>query len=246
MKLGLWGFLVCVISFSLVFFLKVPFWIFMIIVIPLLVIILTSVAATYNFRESLRPQPIPQRGYGSRIQELDRDADTLQALGFRRFDQFYLKAIPDSITYAFKHESEPTYFCVYHLGKKTTCDYFTRYDNDYALTTSNVIDAGMSPRPPKKLLQIFPERSYRELHFQHQRSHEYLVQQGLRTHDLSETEFRHYFMKSFHEAGDYMTRSIMWPVILVVRVIGQFGRKYCKSIIDQIGDGTTQLFSRRM
>ena len=246
MKLGFWVFLVFIITFSLVFLLKVPFWVFMIVVMPLLIIVLTSASAAYNFRQSIQPQSIPQRGYESRIRELDRDADTLHALGFRKFDQFYLKAIPDSITYAFKHESDAIYFCVYHLGKKTTCDFFTRYDNDYALTSSNIVDAGMSPRPPKKLLQIFPERSYREIHFQHQRSHEYLLQQGLRTHDLAEAEFRHYFMESFHEAGAYMTKSIIWPVVLVLRVIGQYGRRYCKSVIDQIGDGTTQLFSRRL
>lgn len=245
MKLGVWGALVFVITFALVFLIKVEFWIFIIVVLPLLIIVLTSVSAAYNFRDSIKPQPIPQSGYQSRIRELDRDADTLQALGFKKFDQFYLKAIPDSVTYAFKHESEPTIFCVYHLGKKTTCDFFTRYDNDYALTTSNVVDAGMSPRPSQKLLQIFPDSSYREIYFQHQRSHEFLMQQGLRSHDLPEAEFRRYFMESYHESGKYMTKSLIWPVVLVIRVISQYGRKYCRSVIDQIGDGTIQLFSRK-
>lgn len=243
MKYGFWSILVFVITFLLLVFTKIPFLYFIILVTPLLIIVLTYLSFMYNFRDSLAIQPIPAHGYSARRRELDQAAQEIRILGFHKFDEFYLKTIPDSASYFFRHEQEPAIFCLYHLGKKMTCDLVTRYENLITLTTSNVVDAGMAPRPDKQLLQIFPGKSFMQLLNEHVESHRFILGQGIRTYNLGTNDFRHYFMKSFHEQGTYMSRSFFWPIQLVVRTVLQSGRAYCSSIRQQHAGGKITLFS---
>lgn len=243
MKYGIWSFFVFILTALIIILLKIPLIIFIIFTAPLLLIVLTYTSFLYNFRESLQMEPIPERGYSSRTKELEKDQETIQySLDFRKIDQFYLKTIPNSVTYVFKHKKEPIYFCIYHLGKKMACDFLTRYENDMYLTTSNVIDAGMTPRPDKYFLQIFPGKSYKDLYNEHQKSHLFLNNKGVRTFNMAEGEFRHYFMKSFFEQGAYIRKFFLWPIRLIFRTITQRGRVFCKPIIDQHAQGKIKIF----
>jgi hypothetical protein len=218
-------------------FLAIPLWMVLCIGLPILTVLLVIASVYFNFRESLQMQDVPTHGYAPRIRDLDQEAREIEPLGFRKTDQFYLKTIPDSVSYVFKHESEPFYLCVYHLGQKFFCDVLTRFENDYHLTTNNTVDSGISTRPEKSLLQIFPHQPYRELLDRHKESFEYIKQSGIRPFDIAELEFRRYFMKSYREHASYMKKLFLWPVALIFRTLSRPGKAYCKSIKEQYPEG---------
>jgi hypothetical protein len=223
--------------------LKISFFLFIVVLCPILIFILILGSTLYNFRESLKIEPIPQRGYRSRIRDLNGDLPVLETLEFEKIDEFYLKTIPNIITYVFKHKNDPIYLCQYHLGQKMASDYITRYRDEITLTTANTVDAGMTPRPDKNLLQIFPGRSFGDLLLEHQKSHQFLTENFTKAYDIPESEFRHYFMKSFHEQGAYMRKPLLWPFVLLVRTVTKYGKIYCKSVIDQLSDGRLKIYS---
>jgi hypothetical protein len=237
MKLWMWSVLVFFLVLGVNELFVIPAWVFFVIILPLLIVGLVIVLFYYNFRESLQITNVPQYGYAPRLRDLDKIATYVEPLGFRKIDQFYLKAIPDSVTYVFKHEKEPFYFCVYHLGPKHACDIITRFENDYYLTTANTVDAGMTPRPPKSFLQIFANQPYQTMLSYHMESYRYISENGIRVFDISEGEFRYYFMKSYREHAAYMKKLFLWPVALIIRTITRPGKVYCRTIKEQYPNG---------
>lgn len=237
MKYWVWVVFVAVLTFLAMEYLTIPLWMILVIALPFLTVILVIVSVLYNFRESLEMQAVPRHGYSPRINDLDREARQVEALGFRKFDQFYLKTIPDSVTYVFKHESEPYLLCIYHLGQKYFCDVLTRFENDYHLTTSDSVDAGMAPRPKKSLLQIFSNQSYTVLVQRHRESLAYIEKSGIRVHDIAEMDFRRYFMLSYRKHADYTKRLFLWPVALIIRTLTKPGRVFSRTIIEQFPQG---------
>jgi hypothetical protein len=237
MKMWMWVVLVALVVIAAGQMIKIPWGLFMIIVVPILTVGLVLGAFYYNFRESLQMEAVPKYGYAPRLRDLDNAAAQVTPLGFRKIDQFYLKAIPDSVSYIFKHEKEPFYLCVYHIGPKHVCDFITRFENDYYLTTANTVDAGMAPRPPKALLQIFPDQSYQTMLSYHMESYRYISENGIRVFDISEGEFRYYFMKSYREHAAYMKKLFLWPVALIIRTITRPGKVYCRTIKEQYPNG---------
>lgn len=242
MKYWMWSAFVFALTVAVMLVFKLSLITFLVIGVPILVVLLIYGFFVYSFRDSLQPEPVPSTGYNSRLAQMDRNIESLGAHGFRKIDQFYLKMIPDSVTYAFKHSKEPIYFCLYHFGKKMACDVVTLFDNRFTLTTSNTIDSGMTPRPAKNLLQIFPGSSYYELILQHEKSHRFLIDKGLRIFEINENEFRYHFMKSIREQAAYIRRINFWPVILLVNTVSQHGKIYCKSIIDQYTAGSINIY----
>lgn len=241
MKNWMWTALAAIMMFAIIVLLKMSFWIFLVIAAPLLTIIFIYGSFLYSFRESLQMEAVPAHGYNTRVNEMERELKLIEALGFRKMDQFYLKMIPDSITYVFKHQKEPFYFCLYHFGQKRGCDVVTRYENEFYLTTSNTVDAGMTPRPKKALLQIFPQKHYETLFLNHEEAHEYISRNGIRTYDIAEGEFRFYFMKSLREQETYIKKSFLWPVNLLIRTITRYGKIYCRLIQEQYPQGFSRI-----
>jgi hypothetical protein len=241
MKYGMWTFLVGLLAFAIFTLIDIPFWLVMVTIIPFLIIGLIYGSFLYRFRESLKMETIPNSGYKKRTDALDRESIRIEALGFRKIDQFYLKTIPDSVTYVFKHEREPICFCIYHFGKKFACDYVTRYRNGFFLTTSDAIDSGMTPRPSKALLQIFPDQTYEKLLNEHRAAHAYINRNSINIFDIPETEFRFYFMKCLHEQSEYIRKYPFWPILLLIRTLIQYGRKFCRTVPDQYPSGFADL-----
>ena len=237
MKYWMWVVFVAILTFLAMEFLVIPLWMIIAIALPLLTILLVIGSVYYNFRESLQLQEVPRHGYGARLKELDREAGKLETLGFRKITEFYLKAIPDSVTYVFKHDKEPFYFCIYHLGQKYSCDIVTRFEDNYYLTTCDSVDGGMAPRPKKSLLQIFPNQSFSEFVERHREGVAYMEQSGIRLFDLAEMEFRHFFIKNYREHADYMKKLFFWPVALIIRTITKPGRVFCNPIKKQYPEG---------
>lgn len=237
MKYWVWVVVVAVLTFLAMEYLMIPLWMVLVIGLPVLAVVLVIVSVLYNFRQSLKMNNIPAHGYGSRIKDLDREAGKVYGLGFKKIDQFYLKTIPDSVTYVFQHEKEPFSLCIYHMGQKMVCDMLTRFENDYHLTTTDSVDAGMAPRPKKSLMQIFPRQPYATLVQQHRQALAYVENSGIRVYDIPQLEFRRYFMTSYRTHADYMKKLFLWPIALIIRTLTKPGRIYCRSITEQFPEG---------
>ncbi len=242
MTYWMWSAFVAILTFVIIRYTQIPLWMFLIIAAPVLTIMLIYGSFLYSFRKSLKMEAVPTHGYSARIQALDQAARHVEVLGFQKIDQFYLKMIPDSITYVFKHQHEPCYFCLYHLGQKMTCDVVTRFENEFSLTTSGSVDAGMTSRPKKALLQIFPGKSYQDLFLKHKEASEYIDINGIRTFNFAGEEFRCYFMTSLREQETFIRKTFFWPLMLLIGTISRHGRIYCRSIRDQYPRGFSSLY----
>lgn len=232
---------VFVVTAFLLWHLNLSFMVTMGVLIPVLIYLFIFGSFQYSFRESLRPQPIPGRGYGQRVRETQEKMKGLPP-DFREIDRFYLKAIPDSTIFAFLHDHEPVFFCLYHFGKKMGCDVVSLYENGFGLTTNHSLDAGMAPRRNKDLLQIFPGAGYRELFEKHMEAHILLIEKGLRPLYLHPEEFRHHFMRDYRSQGDYIKTFPFWPAQLLLRTVTRYGNKYCFSVQHQMESGNIRIF----
>lgn len=241
MKNWVWSVFVFVITFGIIFFVELSFFSTFLILIPALIIAFIYGSFVYSFRDSLKPEEIPATGYGGRVTETENKLRELP-LGFKKIDRFYLKAVPDSITYAFLNENEPVIGCLYHFGKKMGADFVTLYNDGYSLTTNNSFDGGMAPRYKKAFIQLFPEYDYEKLYGKHMESHIFLIEKGLRPVYIQGSEFRFYFMKEFKAQGEFIRKIPFWPVILLFRTISQYGKKYNLSIKKQYEKGMIKIF----
>jgi len=230
-----------VVSGVLLWYLNLPFAVSMFIIVPVLIYLFIFGSFMYSFRDSLKPESIPARGYEKRTMETEESQKRLPR-GFREIDRFYLKTIPDSTTFAFLHENEPIFFCIYHFGKKMGCDVVTLYENGFELTTNNSVDGGMAPRRDKDLIQIFPDADYDELYRKHMDAHIFLIEKGLRPFYLNPGEFRHRFMQDYRAQGDYIRTLFLWPVILLIRTVLQYSRRYCLTVQEQFRKGEIKVF----
>jgi len=237
MKYSFWIVLVAAVTFAVVFFLKPPFLLFLLVGVPVLTVGLTIASFYYSFRSTLQPGPVPPQGYEDRLRALDGLAPQWERLGFARCDSFFLKMIPDSITYVYKHREHPTYGCLYHFGTKMNTDLVTRLAADRSLTTNDSRDAGNIPRPSSKMLQVFPGASLDMLWNEHQRAAAYLNSKGWASMDVPVAEFRPYFFGSLKEFKDYVLGMPFWPVKLVFWVVTRYGKRYCRRVEDQFQSG---------
>lgn len=123
----LWMIFVFVVTYTAIALLKVPLWLFLILVAPLIAV-------------------------GCRMEELDKKIPLLEKIGFKKIDAFFLRSIPTSVIYVFMNEADRSYFYLYHLGPKMAWDFIDSYENNISLTTGSAVDGGMTPRPPQALL----------------------------------------------------------------------------------------------
>ncbi len=241
MKNWVWIAVTFAVTYVILSVFKIPFVLFLIVGMPVLLIIFTYASFTYSFRASLKPEPIPQKGYESRRNELEKEAASVVSLGFNKFDEFYLKMIPDSITYAFKQNPGPVYLCIYHLGAKKACDFVSFFENDIALTTAGRVDSGMAPRPAKRLLQIFENAPYQVLLQKHIEAQDFIKSKGIKQIDIREP-FRNRFMWSLREFRRGVTQYSFWPLRLIYWTLAKRGKKYLKSIEEQHRAGMIAAF----
>ncbi len=243
MKSWLLSLVVFIISVAIFWFTDMSLLVFLLIGGPLILILATYITTSYSFRDSLKPEAIPGRGYDSRIRELNADVEAMKELGFVLVDYFYLKIVPDALIYVFRHKEEPIYYCLYHFGGRRGLDIVTKYGDGFSLTTNNKTDAGLIPRPPRSFLQIFRnEEKYKNLLMYHRRAHRFLLQQRLWVHDFKPADFRHYFMESFREQATKVRSIFLWPVVLIFRMVTSAGRVYFGSIQDQYSAGKIKIW----
>jgi hypothetical protein len=99
----------------------------------------------------------------------------------------------------------------------------------------------MTPRPEQSLLQIITGVAYHELFGIHKKAHVFLLEKGLKVSDLSEQEFRAYFLKNIHMYADHVRTYVLWPVLLIYWTIIRRGRIHCREIENQFQHGFVKL-----
>jgi hypothetical protein len=220
-----------VVFWNVLSFFGLSFWLILL-CMPLLAYAQIYASGRYNFRDSLNFEPIPNSGYEQRIKDLDLNRQIWEGLGFRKFDEFYLRLSTDVVVYAYYHEQYPVQLCDYHMQSIRSCDLITKFDNQYSLTTASAKEAGTSPRPEKNLLQIFPSAFFPELLQRHLQAGQFLHEQGFRVMPTPTHNFRKWFMEDFMKAGEKF-KEILMPVKMVYWMATDRKQKYMKPIQQQ-------------
>ena len=241
MKNYIWIIITGGATFLLMFYVKMNTVTFLLILVPLLIIFFTFGSFTYSFRSSLKTEPIPQDGYSDRVEKLNREKFELNKLGFNKIGEMYLKTIPDSVTYIYKHEVENVFFCMYHFGPKTAYDLISHFERGVTLTTSSTVEGGMPPRPAKNLLQIFERTTYTRCLDKHLMSQKLILSNGIKLIDINNDSYISLILKSVMELADYVRKIPFWPVLLIYWTITKRGKIYLSSIEEQIKEGKIRL-----
>ena len=231
------------ITFFLVFFVVFSGigWWYLLILIPVNVYAQIYASQQYSFRESLSLNEIPFNGYEKRIAELNSHAEHLYNLGFIKFDEFYLNTSNDAVCYAYSHENLPIIFCQYHFETGIFCDFDTKFENGFSLTTSNTKFSSISEiRPENLLLQAYPELSVEELLTKHQQSLSFLENQGFVSQKSGLNNFRNNFLEEYLETGKKM-KGISAPFKIAYLLYYGNKVKYTKSIQEQFLSKTLRL-----
>ncbi len=232
MKSWMWCVFVAAVTFVVLAALDLPFLVAMALVWPVILVTFIYGSFRYSYRPSLTPQPIDTGRDAARVQGLNREAPAIEAIGFRLTDAFYLKTIPDVLTYAFVHETHPVVLCLYHFGPKMATDIVSWFAGDTTLTTCSRIEGGMSPRPAKHLLQIRPDASYQTLFDSHILGLDYLASRGLEE-IAPPGQPRDLLMKSLREYEQYIRSMLLWPLRLLWWTVTKHGKRYATLIEQQ-------------
>lgn len=207
---------------------------------PILFYVIIYSTIRYNFRKSLNLQPIPQKGYDARINQLEKNSKILYSLGFKKFDEFYLPIANDVISYAYYNEEYATVLCDYHFGQKNCYEFVSKFENDYTLTTSCEPDSGLIPRNNENMLQIFPKRSFEELFNEHLVAEKFLQQRQYNILAFNPKSFRIWFLHDYHKIGKDF-KNILSPIKLFYWKISNNKTKYIKSVEEQFLSKTLQI-----
>lgn len=212
-------------------FFGLSFWLILLCT-PLLAYAQIYASGRYNFRDSLQFEPIPRAGYEQRIKELDLSRQILENLGFRKFDEFYLRLSTDVVVYAYYHEQYPVQLCDYHMQNLKFCDLVTNFADQYCLTTSSSKAAGTVPQPEKNLLQVFPQAFFPELLQRHLQAGQFLYERDFRVRQPDERHFRKWFMESFMKTGEIFKNPLS-PIKMIYWMATDRKQKYMKPIQQQ-------------
>jgi len=242
MKFSVFTAFICIFILMIFLVFKLPLWFYLLVVMLPLAVIIIYFSFIYSFRKSVVPQSVPEKGYDDRLAVLKEAETKLVPIGFEKFDQFHLKMIPDSVTFAFKHTREPIYCCVYHFGQKMTCDMVTYFNYEVSLTTCSSIDGGASPRAPKSLLQIFHGATYDTLLAQHLYGIGFLKQNRFDPVEIPAGSFRDSFMKEIREYAERIRKIPLWPVMLLIWTLSKYGKRYAKPLQEQYPNGISHIF----
>jgi hypothetical protein len=238
-------FLVLTVAAAVIFaqflsYFGLSYWL-VLLLIPVSTYVQMYTASRYNFRKSLRPEPIPENGYEKRLNDLEMNRHELESLGFIKFDEFYLKLSVDAVLYAYYHEKYPIELCDYHFGQANCRDLTSNFGNDNTLTTTNASSAGQFPRPPENLMQVFPRKTISELFKHHLEAGKFLTNNGYQVEQPLRETFRSRFMTSFMKSGELLFTGLLSPIKVFYWVKINKNNKYLKGIEEQFLAKTLQL-----
>lgn len=215
----------------------------LIIVISLLAVIASILTFLYNTRKDLEFEAIPDPPGRLRkqVDESDNEAEKVEAMGFRRFDRFFAKMMPETVTYIYEYNAYPAYLLIYHLGVKKAGEIVSVLDNNYTLTTSSSLDSGHIPFDPQGYLQIVEEGSYKELIKRHKEALDFLKKSGIKPVRLFAPGLHEQMKESIGRMRENVLKTNFWPALLVFWVIFQRGRKYTIPLQEQVEKGITKI-----
>jgi energy-coupling factor transporter transmembrane protein EcfT len=241
MKAWVWQVITMIIMLFVVSILNIPLWAFLLIAAPLLTFGLTYFSFVYSFSPTLEPKEIPAKGYQDRIAQLEAYYPKLYYMQFERIDSFYLKIIPDSIVYVYKHKIEPVFLCQYHLGSKETYVFVTYFENDVSLLTSPSVNTALIPAKPGKFIQVLENHPIEVLFNEHLRGTYYLRQyHNVNPLDIPYYAYRHKFMQDLQEGARHIRDIFAWPVKVVYWTISKRGKVHKRPIDEQLQLGIAQ------
>ena len=181
---------------------------------------------SFNARAMLVPLPIPARGYEGRREALGCDEREIFGLGFRKTDEFYLRTLSDIVVYAYKHETEPVFLCVYHIGLKTFCDFVSKFEEDITLTTTSASGVGTTGRPARRLAQVFGGLGYGAMFAAHVRASAFIAQHSIRKADVPAAAFRDFFVASVREYNAHAREQRFFVLKFAVGMAASAGKRY--------------------
>lgn len=108
-------------------------------------------------------------------------SDWAERNGFH-FVGFYFESCMNSLIAAWRHASQPTYFCAYVVSDnnqlRNTYDFVTLFDHDVSLTTGSTKDGHMMPPRPGAYVQTFSHVSLDEQWRRHTDAERFLNSRG--------------------------------------------------------------------
>lgn len=228
-----------VIFYFALSFLDVSYWAFFLL-LPVLTYVQLCAANRYSFRKSLDFEPLPVKGYESRLADLGANERIWNSLGFKKFDEFYLRLSNDVVGFVYQHENYPVVACDYHFGSVRACDLVTRFKDGYSLDTASSASAGLIPRPAERMLQSFPGLTIDELLARHLEAGLFLHERGLRIEKIYLSDFREEFLKDYHLAGNEIGGAL-GPIKLFYWSATDRQKMYAKPVAEQFLGGRQRL-----
>lgn len=222
------SYVIGIVYFFSLFYFGLPWWLIFLFV-PVLTYVQIYLTFQASGRESLVFEPIPDTGYEKRLKALDTNEAIFSQFGFRKFDEFHLRTIPDLICYVYHHEQYPILAQHMHADALEAIAFETKFENGASLETSNSKNAGLITLEKTKMLQAFPGRSFDEILHKHFESVNYLRQNGYMPKPLSLPLFRQELMDEL-KIQLRKTKTLSAPIRMFYRLY--FGKRniYQKSI----------------
>ena len=239
MRYGLYVVLLAAIVLFLNIVLKLPFFLEVFIVIPLIIILVTYIISLYNFYAGLGILPVPAKGYANRIEKSNIDTLKLEKLEFKKTDTFYLKTIPDCIVTVFKHTSDPIFGCIYNYGPKKEFEFLTDFKN-ISLTTCSDKCIGNSPRLVRDMVQGFHDEDIFFLLSEHKRAIYFLRKNHFDPVNMQGSNFRQFFVALTERNNKYLRSYPLWMFRMFYWILTKYGKKYAYSIEEQITGAADQ------
>ncbi len=192
------------------------------------------------FLEQCQPQNIPRGEFSSRLESIQKSRNKLYKLDFQELDHFLLKRNYKTIIIYLKHQEEAIYCTLSNLAEQITfSELMTEFDNGLSLFTTSVKTADV-PRPPQHYVQYFEQAEEATLLENHLDAIAVFRDLG-----HNPVEFSAAGREEFTRLEKITNRYIMsfpgWSWKMLFGVISQAGKRYGKSIKEQLELGTISI-----
>lgn len=133
---------------------------------------------------------------------------------FRFIGSFEVRmSIIRSKVFSWRHETSPTFFCVYLVGDDNRdFDFVTEFENDVSLTTGSGAGGQMFSRPPTSYLETLPGRSLFDLWAAHEDSIAFLEQLGGAVVRREAPPFVESFVKACRQQMEFVSQIPFYPL----------------------------------
>jgi hypothetical protein len=187
------------------------------------------------FLAQCQPRSIPSGKFSNALRILDKEAEKISALDFELIDRFYLKRNYEVIVYILKHRNNNIYWSLTHfVGRMTYSELFSEFENQIFLSTGSLGSSGNFPKPDNFYLQVFPNTLYDTFLGHHREAMEVFMSKGCYLPENLLPYARSEFTRIEYMINRHVTRYPFWAVQVVFWSLSNRGKKYRRSIQEQI------------